>query len=140
MTVPTTLTREEAQRQIAELQRHIDSLPKNNHPPKLLPGMLFKHYTGIYVYNFDGKLRQAFPEPNEGNDIWATESTFGSNAPENFEYLGHVKDLLCLKTDKPEVVVTDKMAEKAHQAYRVFNGGVADSFRHVLTLALNGKL
>jgi hypothetical protein len=39
-TIPLSLTREEAERQIAELQRHIASLPKNNHPAKIEMGML----------------------------------------------------------------------------------------------------
>ena len=142
MTIPQSLTREEAQRQIAELERHIASLPTNNHPSKIEAGMLFEHNEHglcltVYksAYASDGiDLRFLDGAPFEHNKCFSRKES-------DFEYLGHAKDLLVRKTDKPaEVVVTDEMAAKAYETYRVYDGRDIPSMKHALTLALNGKL
>lgn len=137
MTFP--LTREEAQRQIAELQRHIDSLPKNNHPPKIEKGMLFRHKDGdLHIIAMVDPRQLKLVNIKEGNR-YDDDSLFYTDL-DDFEYLGHSKDLLTLKTDKPEVVVTDEMANKAWTSFRLHDGVGRESLRHALTLALNGKL
>ena len=146
MIIPQSLTREEAQRQIAELERHIASLPTNNHPPCINMGMLFKHRDGsVFMVCGDRDLLYCV---DKGGDIdvsvgqtYSSTSTFGISGKDRLTYLGHAKDLLALKTDKPaDVVVTDARAEMAYQEYRLFKGTTFDSIRHILTLALNGKL
>lgn len=101
MPVPTTLTKEEALRQIAELQRHVDSLPKNNHPLKLEAGMVFKKDYRLYVVH----------RPHEhGTELYlvclgsgssglrlSVSSMFGCDSPDKFEYLGMAEDVLCVK-------------------------------------------
>lgn len=136
MTIP--LTREEALRQIAELQRRIASLPKNNHPAPIERGMLFRHESGdLYLVVRSGSDGLDLRNTSSGN-AWLNGKGFDGDENE-FEYLGHAKDLLVLKTDKPEVVVTDEMAMKAFNLYTGIPGAVS-AMKHVLTLALNGKL
>lgn len=151
MPIPHSLTKDEALRQIAELQRHIDSLPQNNHPPEIQRGMLFKDKR-------DGDLFIAIVSQHKGSQdlrlacvsgswigkYWHAEYLMDDNGRQHLEYLGHAKDLLTLKqevtTNKPEVVVTDEMAIKAWNAYDDFDGSNIESMKHALTLALNGKL
>ena len=78
---------------------------------------------------------------------WMKNKFFDGDESE-FTYLGHAKDLLVLKTDKPaEVVVTDEIRlynhgkmQNAWSAFTTDNARTFKSLKNMLTLALNGKL
>jgi hypothetical protein len=146
MSIPQSLTREEAKRQIAELERHIASLPTNNHPEYVSLGMLFKHNDGsVFMVCGDKELlycvQKGCDQDSSAGLVYSSESTFGARGKGKFTYLGHARDLLKLTTDKPsEVVVTDEMFQRAERVYWDSALNAEESRRHVLTLALNGKL
>ena len=100
MPVPTTLTKEEALRQIAELQRHIDSLPKNNHPPKLKAGMVFKKDDRLYVVHrpceHSHDIYMVCLGSGSSGVRLSMSSMFGCDGPDKFEYLGMAEDVLCV--------------------------------------------
>ena len=98
MPVPTTLTKEEALRHIADLQRHIDSLPKNNHPAKLEPGMVFQRENRLYILHRPSTTGCDYYLVCLSSDCsgerLSASCIFGAFGPDAYEYLGMSNDVL----------------------------------------------
>ena len=136
-----SLTRSEAERQIAELQRHIASLPTHNHPDNICIGMLFKLHDDIYMVT-GGVNSSHYLHMVSGDTpgcVKSGMSLWGNHAKDKFTYLGHARDLLTIKSHS-NVVVTDEMITRAERAYCQFDGNTGESIRHVIELVLSGKL
>jgi hypothetical protein len=116
---------------------------QHTHPDALEYGMLFRLATAGDTYMVidvcDGtRLVQV-----HGSDVGAIKSSaslWGTDSASDYQYLGMASELLTLKTDKPVVALTDAMVQRAYVAYFMADGSNRDAVKHVLTLALNGKL
>lgn len=130
------LTKEEALRQIAELQRHVESLEKkkNNHPDKIEEGMLFEHCDHglciVHTDDTDTKFMLVFLD----GQCWAEYDGFADRGDE-FKFLGESKDLLMLKPS-----VTTELASAVHREYGSFPGPEIESMGHALKQLFKGKL
>lgn len=135
MSVP--LTKEEALRQIAELQRHVESLEKkkNNHPDKIEEGMLFEHSGhGLCIVHTDDDDKRFMLVFLDGEG-WAEYEGF-SGADDEFTFLGASKNLLMHRP-----VITDKLAYEVYRLYRDHpENDNTVSMKYALEKFIDGKL
>lgn len=136
MSIPASLTKEEAERQIAELQRHISSLPRNNHPAVLTAGMVFKREDKLYILH---QWREHFYLVCLSGECCgqrlSTNSMFGAFGPDACTYVGKAGDVLQLKHELSE----DRLA-KIVEAYVRSSGTCRDAFKTVINQVLKGEL
>ena len=136
-----SLTRSEAERQIAELQRHIASLPTDNHPAEYEKGQLFERLGQIYMVVSTGE------EGSNELDLrvvvgrhgvaWMKNKFFDGDE-DGFTYLGHARDLLTIKPSA--YVVTDDMVARAMHAWHMHDASPEKSWRHVIQLIVSNQL
>lgn len=133
------LTKEEALRQIEELQRHVKSLSKNNHPAVLKEGMVFKHrkYGPCILHEHGVREHGQTTLIFLNGASWVDGRGFDGNEDE-FEYVGMSKDLITF-SDKPTHITPERL-EKIQAEYTRFHGGHWASTKHVINLVLQGKL
>lgn len=114
----SNLSRKEAQEEldrlnnaVRALQAHLDTLPKNNHPAQIKPGMVFQYNDkGLYIVTeLHGKYHLVSLVDGE---VWCSGDMFGHYGPDAFKYMGHVKDVLM-----PKITVTREVVSKALAHY-----------------------
>lgn len=138
--VPSSLTREEAERQIKELQRHIDSLPKNNHPTVLTCGMVFRNGSDFYItHDWNGQFGLICLTGCASGCRLSSSSVFGNRGPNAFTYLGLSNDVLG-KVLTAREAPSPELVSRALKLFQEHHGSPYESMRDTLNLVLTGRV